>query len=105
VGKYFINDMLTQVDIFTRTLRARYLQLFGPVEIADAVLATMWIDLARDPGSHGDRFRRMSSLDPPPEFRDIGLPRPTVVRADLETMGVGFDVWFGSRACTGRTAA
>lgn len=98
--EYLVNDMLTQVKIFARTLHARYLQLFGKdVDIpADGYPGEYVIDLAREiRDQYGDRFVGPYEFapDPPPEFSDIGLRRMLErIRDDLVAMGVTFDVWF-----------
>ena len=57
--EYFVNDMLTQVETFARTLYARYQQLFGvPAEIpSDGYPGEYVIELAEEiRAQHGDRF-------------------------------------------------
>ena len=98
--EYLVNDMLTQVNTFARTLHARYLQLFGKdVEVpADGYPGEYVIELAREiREEHGDRFLGPYEFgpDPPPELRDIGIKRMLdSIRADLAALGVTFDVWF-----------
>jgi arginyl-tRNA synthetase len=98
--EYFVNDMLTQVETFARTLYARYQQLFGvPAEIpADGYPGEYVIDLAEEiRAEHGDRFLgpREFGPDPPPEFRTIGISKMLdSIAADLTTMRVAFDVWY-----------
>ena len=98
--EYFVNDMLTQVEVFARTLHARYLQLFGQkVEIPpDGYPGEYVVELAQEiKKEYGDRFLGPWEFgrDPPPEFRDIGVSRMMdSIRDDLAAMGVTFDVWF-----------
>jgi arginyl-tRNA synthetase len=98
--EYFVNDMLTQVETFARTLYARYQQLFGvPAEIpADGYPGEYVIDLAEEiRAEHADRFLgpREFGPDPPPEFRTIGITKMLdAIAADLSEMRVSFDVWF-----------
>ena len=98
--EYFVNDMLTQVETFARTLYARYQQLFGvPAEIpADGYPGEYVIELAEEiRAEHGDRFLgpREFGPDPPPEFRTIGINKMLdAIAADLAAMRVTYDVWF-----------
>ncbi len=98
--EYFVNDMLTQVETFARTLYARYQQLFDvPAEIPpDGYPGEYVIDLAQEiRAEHGDRFIGPHEFapEPPPEFRRIGISKMLdSIAADLEAMRVTFDVWF-----------
>jgi arginyl-tRNA synthetase len=98
--EYFVNDMLSQVEIFSRTLYARYQQLFGvPAEIpSDGYPGEYVIELAEEiRKEHSDRFLgpREFGPDPPPEFRTIGLNKMLdAIAADLAAMRVTYDVWF-----------
>jgi arginyl-tRNA synthetase len=98
--EYFVNDMLTQVETFARTLYARYQQLFGvPADIPpDGYPGEYVIDLAKEiRAEHGDRFLGPHEFapEPPPEFRTIGINKMLdSIAADLSTMRVNFDVWY-----------
>ena len=98
--EYFVNDMLTQVETFARTLYARYQQLFGvPAEIpSDGYPGEYVIRLAEEiRDEHGDRFLgpREFGPDPPPEFRTIGINKMLdAIAEDLAEMRVSFDVWY-----------
>lgn len=98
--EYFVNDMLTQVETFARTLYARYQQLFGvPAEIpSDGYPGEYVVDLAEEiRAEQGDRFLgpREFGPDPPPEFRTIGISKMLdSIASDLSAMGVSFDVWY-----------
>jgi arginyl-tRNA synthetase len=98
--EYFVNDMLTQVEVFTRTLYARYQQLFGvPAEIpSDGYPGEYVIELAEEiRAEQGDRFMgpREFGPDPPPEFRTIGLGKMLdAIASDLTAIRVTYDVWF-----------
>jgi len=98
--EYFVNDMLTQVEVFARTLYARYQQLFGvEAEIpADGYPGEYVIELAEEiRKEHGDRFLgpREFGPDPPPEFRTIGLNKMLeAIAADLAAIRVRYDAWF-----------
>ena len=98
--EYFVNDMLTQVETFARTLYARYQQLFGvPAEIpADGYPGEYVIDLAEEiRAEHGDRFLgpREFGPEPPPEFRTMGINKMLrAIADDLVAMRITFDVWY-----------
>jgi arginyl-tRNA synthetase len=98
--EYFVNDMLTQVETFGRTLYARYQQLFGvAADIpADGYPGDYVIELAREiREEYGDRFLgpREFGPDSPPEFRTVGITKMLEsIEADLATMGVTYDVWY-----------
>ncbi len=98
--EYFVNDMLTQVEVFARTLYARYQQLYGvEAEIpSDGYPGEYVVELAEEiREEHGDRFLgpREFGPDPPPEFRTIGLNRMLdSIAADLGAIRVNYDTWF-----------
>lgn len=91
--EYYINDTGNQIEVFQRSLRARYLQALGQdapfpedgyggaylVELAQAIVA-----------EHGDRF-----LNEPQGLTQFGMSRILGgVQADLEELGVQYDNWF-----------
>jgi len=94
--EYLVNDQLTQVDTFARTLLARYEQLFGrEVELPpDGYPGEYVIDLARQAREQfGDKF--LAAEEPPAELRAFGVERMvSMIRRDLEAMNVTYDVWF-----------
>ena len=98
--EYFVNDMLTQIEIFGRTLYARYQQLYDlPAEIpADGYPGEYVIDLAKEiQAEQGDRFLgpREFGPEPPPEFKTIGVTKMLKsIADDLAMMGVTFDEWY-----------
>jgi arginyl-tRNA synthetase len=94
--EYLVNDQLTQVDLFARTLLARYKQLFRlEAEIpAEGYPGEYVIELAKQAKeAFGDRFVRAE--EPPPELRRLGVDRMiALIRDDLAAMNVHYDVWF-----------
>ncbi|MFQ5879087.1 MAG: arginine--tRNA ligase, partial [Dehalococcoidia bacterium] len=83
---------------FARTLYARYQQLFGrEVEVPeDGYPGAYMVDLARAIlDEHGDAFLQPPGEPPPPTLRDLGIEKMlAIISADLEAMGVRYDVWF-----------
>ena len=100
--EYYVNDAGTQIAVFTRTLYARYQQLFGrdvPIpengypggymlEIAEAIRA-----------DHGDAFLRPAGAEPDPALGDEGMRRMIAqIELDLAALGVRYDRWFSERS-------
>ncbi|HEY8492114.1 MAG TPA: arginine--tRNA ligase [Dehalococcoidia bacterium] len=99
--EYYVNDAGTQIDAFARTLYARYQQLCGrdaPLP-EDGYPGEYMVDLAQEIRErHGDAFLRPEGEPPPPELADLGIQGMLArIRADLEALGVRYDVWFSER--------
>jgi len=96
--EYYVNDAGNQIDLFRRSLQARYLEALG----RDA-------DMPED-GYHGDylvalgrefakelgaRYADVDAAVALKELGDLGLERMVAeIRADLSLIGVDFDLWF-----------
>ena len=99
--EYYINDAGAQIELFARSLQARYMQLFGrEVEVpADGYRGDYMIELAgqiRD--EVGGRFLDESE-QAATGLSELGLERMIdAIRSDLEILGVAFDVWFSERS-------
>jgi arginyl-tRNA synthetase len=100
--EYYINDAGTQVAIFTRTLYARYQQLFGrdasipengyPGEYVAAVAE-------RIREAHGEAFLRSEGDEPDAALGEAGIRLMVEqIREDLAAMGVEYDEWFSERS-------
>ncbi len=100
--EYYINDAGSQMESFYRSLYARYQQLMGiPAEMpADGYLGDYMLDLAREIiAEQGDRFLAMPAEEAIQKLGEIGLVKVLKwIRADLELLGVDFDVWFRERS-------
>ncbi|HEY83166.1 MAG TPA: arginine--tRNA ligase [Dehalococcoidia bacterium] len=101
--EYYINDAGSQIDAFRRSLYARYKQCLGlEAEVPeDGYLGNYMIDLAKEiVAEHGDKFLHLSSeVDAVNLVGELGLERIiSQIRADLELLGVSFDVWFSERS-------
>ena len=94
--EYLINDELTQVGIFARTVFARYQQLFGrDVPVPDDGYPGEYVvelaQLIKD--EVGDKY--LNDAEPSKELRnravELMIDR---IRDDLAAMNVNYDVWF-----------
>jgi len=100
--EYYINDGGNQIDTFRRSLYARYLQCMGiDTEVpADGYLGSYMVDLANEIIAEvGDRFRDMKEEEAVLQLGQIGLEKMLAyIKADLELLGVNFDVWFSEKS-------
>ncbi|MBI2761885.1 MAG: arginine--tRNA ligase [Chloroflexi bacterium] len=96
--EYYVNDAGTQIEVFSRTLYARYQQLYGrEVEIPpDGYPGDYMITLAeRLREQYGDRFLRPVGEPGPPELGPLGIDGMVAsIQHDLGALGVHYDVWF-----------
>jgi arginyl-tRNA synthetase len=96
--EFYVNDAGTQMDLFYRSLLARYRQVHGhDAELpANGYVGDYVGDLAREiTATEGDRFLAMSEEEAIRELGAEGLRRMIdAMRGDLEQLGVTFDVWF-----------
>ncbi len=96
--EYYVNDTGNQMDAFYRSLYCRYQQALGkecelpadgykgyyPVELGKVIAA-----------EKGDAFLKMSADKAVQEIGRFALPKVVAdIKADLELLGVDFDVWF-----------
>jgi arginyl-tRNA synthetase len=100
--EYYINDAGSQVEAFYRSLYVRYQQCLGiEAEMpADGYLGNYMVDLAKEIiAEHGDKFRNLSEAEAISQIGEIGLGKIiSQIKADLELLGVEFDVWFSERS-------
>jgi arginyl-tRNA synthetase len=97
-AEYYFNDAGTQVDIFGRTLYARYQQLFGrevPVP-EDGYAGEYMIDLAKEAREQfGESWLRPPGDAPQEEVGRWGIERVMGwIRRDLTDLGVEFQSWY-----------
>ena len=99
--EYYVNDAGTQVDLFAKSLYARYMQLFDrSVEVpSDGYQGDYLVDVARQIRDEvGDCFLEMPERRAAAELGEMGLERMLDgIRSDLELLNVRFDVWFSER--------
>ena len=100
--EYYINDAGSQMEAFYRSLYARYQQCLGTeAEMpADGYLGNYMVDLAKEIiAEYGDKFRNLPEAEAISQIGDIGLGKIiSQIKADLELLGVKFDVWFSERS-------
>jgi len=100
--EYYINDMGSQIESFSRSLYARYQQCLGvKAELpAEGYFGGYMVELAKEiTNKEGDRFLAMPQLEAVQQLGEIGLGE--IIRnfkRDLELLGVDFDVWFSERS-------
>jgi len=106
--EYYVNDAGSQIDVFARTLYARYQQLFGrAVEIPeDGYPGDYMIELAEQlRGEHGDTLLNPEGEPPPPSVAALGIAGMLLrISADLQALGVSYDVWFRESSLYGESA-
>ena len=96
--EYYINDAGNQIDAFYRSLYARYQQCLGnEAEMPeDGYFGQYMVELAREIADQkGDKFRNLPEAEAIEQLGQAGLKKIIgQIKADLELMGVTFDVWF-----------
>ena len=100
--EYYINDAGSQIDAFYHSLYARYQQCLGTdAEMpSDGYLGSYMVDLAKEViAEEGDRFLALPEPEAVSLLGQLGLDKVIKqVRADLELLGVSFDVWFSEQS-------
>ncbi len=100
--EYYVNDAGNQMDAFYRSLYCRYLQALGKeAEMpANGYQGSYPVELARDiVAEKGDVLLGLPVEEAVGEIGRLALPKVTAaIKADLELLGVTFDLWFSERA-------
>ncbi len=100
--EYYINDTGSQIDSFSRSLYARYQQCLNiDVEMpSDGYFGDYMVDLAKAiVAEEGDRFLKLPESEAMSQLGRLGLDRMIQqIKADLELLGVNFDVWFSEQS-------
>ena len=100
--EYYINDAGAQTRAFARSLYARYQQELGvSAEMpADGYVGSYMVKLAKEIiAEEGDRFLALPEPEAASGLGQLGLDRMIgQIRADLEALGVTFDVWFSEQS-------
>ncbi|MSQ27137.1 MAG: arginine--tRNA ligase [Dehalococcoidia bacterium] len=96
--EYYVNDTGNQIEVFQRSVWARYLQALGE-DIAfpeDGYGGSYLVDLAAEVvAQEGDRYRVLGEQEGRPALTRLGMSRMMdTIRADLRDLGVHFDTWF-----------
>ena len=99
--EYYVNDAGNQMDVFYRSVYARYLQSLGrEAEFpANGYQGEYIGDLGREIGeAEGSRFLGMTSAEAVTEIGDVAREKMVAnIRQDLEGIGVVFDNWYSER--------
>ena len=100
--EYYFNDAGNQVEVFNKSLYARYQQAFGrDREVPeDGYRGEYLIDLAEElKGEEGDRYLDIPESEATAQLGEIGLGKMmSGIKADLQRLRVEFDVWFNERS-------
>lgn len=100
--EYYVNDAGTQLQLFAKTLYARYAQAFGREEPLpeDGYHGTYMIAMGeRTAQEHGEQFLDMERTPALEALSGIGLGYiMESIRADMALMGVHFHHWFSERS-------
>jgi arginyl-tRNA synthetase len=100
--EYYVNDAGSQMEAFYQSLYARYQQALGiPAELpAEGYHGSYMMDIAREIiATEGDRFLSLPPEEAVAELGKIGLKKILQhIQADLELLGVSFDVWFSEKS-------
>ena len=96
--EYYFNDAGNQMDIFRRSLLARYLQSLGEkVEVPEnGYMGNYMIDIAKEIiNESGDKFQQLTETEALKQLGDIGIGKVKgKIQKDLQQLRVEFDVWF-----------
>lgn len=100
--EYYVNDYGAQVQTLARSVHVRYQQLAGrAVELPPKSYPGEYVtDIARSVrGEFGDRFLDAPEGEWVSLFRDRAVAEVLkLIRADLEAIRIGFDVWSSEKA-------
>ncbi|MFC1955459.1 arginine--tRNA ligase [Chloroflexota bacterium] len=100
--EHYTNDAGSQIETFNRSLYARYQQCLGiDAEIpADGYFGDYIVDLAREIiAEDGGRLQNLPETELISQLGQLGLQKMlNQIKADLELLGVTFDVWFSERS-------
>ena len=100
--EYYVNDGGNQMDLFDRSLYARYLQALGrDAELPEGgYMGRYLVDFAREiVEEEGDRFSYMPEDEAVAELGAVGLRKMVdLIRDDLRELRVEYDVWFTERS-------
>ncbi len=100
--EYYINDAGNQMQAFYRYLFARYRQALGvPAEMpTEGYHGAYMVELAKEiAAAEGDRFLKLPEPEGIAQLGQAGLYKVLdMIKADLDLLGVSFDVWFSEQS-------
>jgi arginyl-tRNA synthetase len=106
--EYYVNDAGSQIDVFTRSLYARYEQLFGrPVLVPeDGYPGDYLIELAESLRTqYGETLLQPEGDPPPAELGPLGIAGMLRrIHDDLDALKVRYDVWFSESSLYGESS-
>jgi arginyl-tRNA synthetase len=96
--EYYFNDAGNQMEIFKRSLYARYLQALNVnAEVPEnGYMGNYMIDIANEIiAEYGNKFQRLTEAEALAQLGDIGIKKVIdKIQKDLKQLRVEFDVWF-----------
>ena len=97
--EYYVNDAGTQMELFYHSTFARYAQALGRQDVevpADGYQGAYLVDLGKELAErHGTRYLDMERGEAVALLGEEALELMLdMIRADLDRIDVGFDVWF-----------
>jgi arginyl-tRNA synthetase len=96
--EYYFNDAGNQMEIFKRSLYARYLQALNVnAEVPEnGYMGNYMIDIANEIiAEHGNKFQKLAEPEALTKLGDIGIKKVIdKIQKDLKQLRVEFDVWF-----------
>ena len=100
--EYYVNDGGAQMELFYRSLHARYLQALGlEADLPEGgYRGDYLVGFAREVAEEeGDRFASMPEDEAVAEIGAVGLRKMVdLIRDDLRELRVEYDVWFNERS-------
>ena len=100
--EYYVNDAGNQMELFYRSVFARYAEALGRTDVPlpeDGYQGAYLVELGKELAErHGPHYLEMDAAGATAELGEEALNYMLdVIRADLDRIGVGFDVWFRER--------
>jgi len=100
--EFYINNVGSQIVAFYRSIYARYRQALGIEDTVpeDGYFGSYMIDLAKEIiADEGERFLTLPEPEAVAQLGKLALAKMIKqIRADLELLGVSFDVWFSEKS-------
>jgi arginyl-tRNA synthetase len=96
--EYYFNDAGNQMEIFKRSLYARYMQELGvKAEVPEnGYMGNYMVDMAKAiVAEYGNKFQNLSETEALKQLGEIGIGKvKDKIKIDLKQLRVEFDVWF-----------
>ncbi|MHB8418621.1 MAG: arginine--tRNA ligase [Myxococcales bacterium] len=99
--EYYVNDAGNQIRTLARSVHLRYRELFGESVVLpeESYPGEYVVDIAREiQAKHGRRFLGAPEADWLEPFAALAVERVlSLIRGDLDALGIRFDVWFSEK--------